>query len=107
MDYERAHRLESVKSLVVGDRDVDSLEVGVEHMTAQNSQDLTNWRATDVEGVSGDVSVIDRARASAMPEPHDADIREEDLDADDTYIDDGVVAPAVNIVGEDDTYFFV
>ncbi|KQJ81677.1 hypothetical protein BRADI_5g02216v3 [Brachypodium distachyon] len=79
----------------LGDRDVDSLEVGVEHMTAQNSQNLTKWHATDVEGVS------------AMPEPHDADIPEEDLDADDTYIDDGVVAPAVNIVGEDNTYFFV
>ncbi|KQJ98097.1 hypothetical protein BRADI_3g34883v3 [Brachypodium distachyon] len=80
-------------SNIVADTDADSLVVGVEHMNVQHNQDeLTVWRRTDVEGVSGDASVIENVH--------------EDLDPDDTYIDDGVVAP-VNIQDEDDQYFFV
>ncbi|KQK06112.1 hypothetical protein BRADI_2g24490v3 [Brachypodium distachyon] len=70
-----------------GDRDVESIVVGVEQMNVQQKQDdLTNWRRTGVEPVT----------ASAMPEPDDADIPEEDIDDDDTYVDDGVVAPVLD-----------
>lgn len=94
-------------SNIVADTDADSLVVGVEHMNVQHNQDeLTVWRRTDVEGVSGDASVIENVRASPMPEPGDEDIADEDLDPDDTYIDDGVVAP-VDIQDEDDQDFFV
>ncbi|KQK07421.1 hypothetical protein BRADI_2g35231v3 [Brachypodium distachyon] len=85
-----------------GDRDVESIVVGVEQMNVQQKQDdMTNWHRTGVEPVTGDVSVIQNAKASAMPEPDDADIPEEDIDDDDMYVDDGVVAPVLD-EGDDD-----
>ena len=54
----------------------------------------------------GDASVINQVRGEAVLEPDDAVLLDEvDDDEDDTYIDDGVVAPIVVESIEDD--FFV
>lgn len=45
-----------------------------------------------MEGLSGDTSTLEKARAAAIPEPADDDIPDND-DLDDTYIVDGVVPP--------------
>uniref|UniRef100_I1PJN9 Uncharacterized protein n=1 Tax=Oryza glaberrima TaxID=4538 RepID=I1PJN9_ORYGL len=88
--------------------DVDSLVVGVEQMNVQHRHDdFTNWRRSNIEGISGDSTVIEEARAASMPEPDDDDIPDEDDESDDTYIVDGVVAPVESHGGDDDDDFFV
>ncbi|KAG2562122.1 hypothetical protein PVAP13_8KG239100 [Panicum virgatum] len=65
--------------------------------------DTTRYRS-DKEGTTGDVSVITQVQAQAVDEPDDAvfDVDDED----DTYIDDGVVAPVASAVqGQDDDFF--
>ncbi|KAG2642324.1 hypothetical protein PVAP13_2KG281274 [Panicum virgatum] len=65
--------------------------------------DLTNWTRSDKEGTTGDVSVITQVQAQAVDEPDDVvfDVDDED----DTYIDDGVVAPVASVVqGQDDDF---
>ena len=89
-----------------GELDIDSLEVGVEAMNILNqNEDLLAWRRTDLEGVTGDATVIENVQP--MPEPCDADlIDDEDDDTDDTYIDDGHVAPVNSLgTGLDDEFF--
>jgi len=61
------------------------------------------WR-NDLQGVTGDASIIEKA--IPVLEPNDEDIVEEDDDNDDTYTDDGYVVP-VNSLGQvqDDEIF--
>ncbi len=88
--------------------DVDSLVVGVDQMNVQyRPDDFTNWRRSDIKGISGDATVIEEARAASMPEPDDDDIPDEEDESDDTYIADGVVAPVESHGGDDDDDFFV
>ena len=86
--------------------DVDSLDVGVEDMNVSGThEDLRKWRRPDIEGVCGDASIIEKALAESIPEPDDSDLSDGE-DDDDTYIDDGHVAP-VDSVGEglEDDFF--
>ena len=79
-----------------GELDLDSLDVGVEDMNvAHTEEDMTNWIRSDMEGVSGDVSVIEKAHAECRDEePCDLELDNDDED-DDTYIDDGHVVLSV------------
>jgi len=67
-------------------------------------EELINWTRNDLQGVTGDASIIEKA--IPMPKPNDEDLVVEDDDNDDTYIDDGHVAP-VNSLGQghDDEFF--
>ena len=81
-----------------GQIDIDSLDVGVETMTISSQhEELTNWTRNDLQGATGDASIIEKA--IPVPEPNDEDLVDEDDDNDDTYIDDGHVAP-VNSLGQ-------
>lgn len=45
--------------------DIDSINVGVEEMNIpRTNEDITNWSRIDMEGVSGDASVIEKAHAA-------------------------------------------
>jgi hypothetical protein len=56
-------------------------------------------------GTTGDVSVINQVRAEAVDEPDNVVFNDDDEhDADDTYIDDGVVAPIVQDAQADDFF---
>ena len=83
----------------------DSIDVGIEGINLLGGQhDLTNQTRSDKEGKIGDVSVITQVQVQAVDEPDDAvfDVDDED----DTYIDDGVVAPVASAVqGQDDDFF--
>jgi len=96
---------ENTPNTVDDTREVDMVVTGVEHMNISNQiHDLTNWSRNDVE----DAKVIEEARQTLTSELSFADIVEDDDKDDDTYIADGVVAPAVDSShggGEDD--FFV
>jgi hypothetical protein len=86
----------------------DSIDVGIEVINLlDRQQDLTNWTRSDKEGTIGDVSVIAQVQTEAVDEPDDAVFDGDDEhDKDDTYIDDGVVAPlAFGVEGEDDDFF--
>ncbi|KAJ1255808.1 hypothetical protein BS78_K156800 [Paspalum vaginatum] len=79
-----------------GQIDLDSLDVGVEDMNIRS----------DMEGLSIDVSVIEKAHAECQAEePCDLEVDNFDED-DDTYIDHGHFAP-VHSIGEPDDEFFV
>nr|TKW03370.1 hypothetical protein SEVIR_7G019500v2 [Setaria viridis] len=89
----------------VGDTNVDSVITGVEQINVEDQQEaLTNWIRPDVQGLTGDASVLQKV--VPMPKPDRANISEDEDDSNDTYIGDGVVAP-VNIPGEDEDIFFV
>jgi len=77
---------------------IDSLDVSVETMTISSQhEELTNWTRNDLQGVTEDDTIIEKA--IPVPEPNDEDLVDEDDDNDDTYIDDGHVAP-VNSLGQ-------
>jgi hypothetical protein len=58
--------------------DVDSLDVGVEDMNLSCTHEvLTNWRRPDMEGDSGDASVIEKALAESVAEPNNSDLSDE------------------------------
>ncbi|KAG2611656.1 hypothetical protein PVAP13_4KG182210 [Panicum virgatum] len=59
-----------------------------------SNEDLSNWTRADKQGTTGDASVTNQVRGEA-----------DDDEEDDTYIDDGVVAPVVVESLEDD--FFI
>jgi hypothetical protein len=84
----------------------DSLAVGIEGINLLGEhQDLTNWSRSDKEGTTGDVSVINQVRAEAVDEPdNDVFDVDDEHDVDDTYIDDGIVAPIVQDA-QDDEFF--
>ena len=86
----------------------DSIDVGIQVMSLLDGQpDLTNWTRLDKEGTTGDVSIIAQVQIEAAEEPDDEIFDgDDDHDEDDTYIDDGVVAPlATGVEGEDDDFF--
>jgi hypothetical protein len=90
--------------------DISFLDVGVQDMNnaLRLHTDLTNWRRSDMEGSSGDAYVIDEAIAESVPEPdHAAFLDAEDDEDDETYIDDGVVAPATTVGEDQDDDFFI
>jgi hypothetical protein len=71
-------------------------------------EDLTNWTRLDKEGTTGDVSVIAQVQAEAVDEPDHVALLDDDEDEeDDTYIEDGVVAPIVSGVEFRDDDFFI
>jgi hypothetical protein len=90
-----------------GEIDLDSLDLGAKDMNVVHTQDdMTTWVRSDMEGVSCDVYVIQKALAECRgDEPCDLELDNED-DEDDTYIDDGLVAPLQSIEQdlEDDFY---
>jgi hypothetical protein len=86
----------------------DSIDVGIEGITLLGEhKDLTNWSRSDKEGTTGDVSVTNQVRAEAVDEPDDDvfdDDDDDEHDADDTYIDDGVIEPIVRDAQADDFF---
>ena len=81
--------------------DVDSVITGVENVSIEATHgDLTNWSRSDVEGLSGDATVLPQP----MPEPDHDDIPSED-EGDETYTEDGVVAPLAEPEADDDDFF--
>jgi hypothetical protein len=63
---------------------------------------MKHWQ---IEGDSGDASVIEKALAESVAEPNDSDLSNEE-DQDDTYIGDGHVALVDSIgKGSDDDFF--
>jgi hypothetical protein len=60
-----------------------------------------------MEGVSGDVYIIQKALAECQDdEPCDLDLDSDD-DEDDTYIDDGHVAPLQSLEQDSEDDFFI
>ncbi|KAG2557508.1 hypothetical protein PVAP13_8NG216302 [Panicum virgatum] len=100
---------ENTPNIVDDTGEVDMVVTEVEHMNISNKiHDLTNWSRNDVEDATVDAKVIEEARQAPTTEPSFADIVEDNDEDDDTYITNGVVAPAVDSShggGEDD--FFV
>ena len=89
---------ESEETKQQGHIDIDSLDVGVETMNISSQhEELINWTRNDLQGVTRDASIIEKA--IPVPESNDEDLVDEDDDNDDTYIDDGHVAP-VNSLGQ-------
>ncbi|RCV11033.1 hypothetical protein SETIT_2G155800v2 [Setaria italica] len=79
----------------VGDTNMDLVITGVEQMNVEDHQEaLTKWIRQDVQGLSGDASVLQKV--VPMLEPDHAEIPEDEDDSDGACIGDGVVAP-VNI----------
>jgi hypothetical protein len=92
-----------------GEIDLDSLVMGVEDMNVANTQiEVNNWRRSNIEGVSGDATAIQRAFAESVPEPNDDDLSDEEDDTNETYIDDGLIAPVnSSSQGLDDDFFCI
>ena len=90
-----------------GQIDIDSVDVGVETVNISTQhEELTNWTRNDLQGVTGDASIIETA--IPVPEPNDDDLVDEHDDNDDTYIDDGHVAPVNSLgQGQDDEFFCI
>jgi hypothetical protein len=83
-----------------------SLVVGIEGINLLGEhRNLTNWSRSDKECITGDVSAINQVRTEVVDEPDDDvfDVDDEH-DADDTHIDDGIVAPIVQDA-QDDEFF--
>jgi len=83
--------------------------VDVEDMNVADTQNEVNkWRRSDMEGVSGDATVIQRALAESVPEPNDDDLSDEEDDTHENYIDDGLIAPInSSSQGPDDDFFCI
>ena len=76
-------------------------------MSVSGSDDvLVQWRRPDMEGVIGDACVIEKALAEFVEESHDIGLADEE-EEDDTYIDDGYVAPVDSSRDSNDDDFFV
>ncbi|WVZ49340.1 hypothetical protein U9M48_000708 [Paspalum notatum var. saurae] len=91
-----------------GELDSDALDVGVQDMNIAHTElDMTTWSRSNLEWVTGDVSVIEKAHVEHQEEESCHLQFEDDEEEDDTYIDDGHVAPAVSIPQEVDDEFFV
>lgn len=90
--------------------DSDSIDLAMEGMNLVDGQEnFTNWTISGKEGTTVDAAVIQQVQAEAAPEPEDDDLAflDYDDDEDDTYINDGVVAPvaAVDQPHRDDEFF--
>ena len=96
---------ESEETRQQGQIDIDSIDVGVETMNVSTQhEELTNWTRNDLQGVTRDASIIENA--IPVPEPNDEDLIDEHDDDDDTYIDDGHIAPVNSLgQGQDDEFF--
>lgn len=90
------------------DIDANQLDVGIQDMNLLAPIDnVTNWRRPDKEGTIGAASFIEKVRQEAVPEPDDIVLVDDVVDdEDDTYIEDGVVAPVV-VENLDQDDFFV
>ena len=80
--------------------DSDSIDMAMEGMNLVDGQDhFTNWTRSGKEGTTLDAAVIQQVQAEAAPEPDDDDLAflDDDIDEDDTYINDGVVAPVADV----------
>lgn len=60
-----------------------------------------------MEGVIGDACVIEKALAEFVEESHDIGLADEEDEEDNTYIDDGYVAPVDSSRDANDDDFFV
>jgi hypothetical protein len=81
-----------------GHIDIDSVDVGVEDMVMViQISELTNWTRNDLDGLTGDANIIQTV--VPVPEPDLDDISDDYDDSDDTYVNDGHVAP-VNTLGQ-------
>ncbi|CAN6308940.1 unnamed protein product [Urochloa humidicola] len=91
------------------DIDIDSIEMGIQGINVDGAPaHLSNWTRSGMEGTSGDASVIQQVHAQAVDEPDDDLLDGDDDELDDTYIDDGVVAPAASVEhGQEDDEFFI
>jgi hypothetical protein len=91
-----------------GEIDLDSLDLGVEDMNVVHTQkDVTTWVRSDMEGVSGDVYVIQKALSECRDdEPCDLELDNDD-DEDDTNIDDGHVTPLQSVEQDSEDDFFI
>jgi hypothetical protein len=86
--------------------DADALDVGIQQMIESGrGQELSSWSRHDRAGTTGSAAIINQVRSEAIPEPADDYIGHDDCDDEDTYIDDGVIAPVMEENIEDD--FFV
>ena len=75
---------------------------------ADTQIEVNKWRRSDMEGVSGDATVIQRALAESVPEPNDDDLSDEEDDTHENYIDDGLIAPInSSSQGPDDDFFCI
>jgi hypothetical protein len=86
--------------------DADALDVGIQEMIESGrGQELSSWTRQDRASTTGSAAIINQVRSEAIPEPADDYICHDECDDKDTYIDDGVIAPAMEENAEDD--FFV
>nr|TKW14652.1 hypothetical protein SEVIR_5G180500v2 [Setaria viridis] len=75
-----------------GHIDIDSLDI------------VDKLGKNDLQGVTRDANIIEKA--IPMPEPNDEDLVDQHEDSDDTYINDGHVAPVNSLgQGQDDEFF--
>jgi hypothetical protein len=87
--------------------DADALDVGIqEKIDSVQGHELSNWSRPDRAGTSGAASIINQVWREAIAEPDDYNIGG-DSDDDDTYIDDGVIAPVMEENIEDDDFFCI
>jgi hypothetical protein len=70
-------------------------------------EDMTTWVRSGMEGVSGDVYVIKKALAECQDDEPCALELDNDDDMDDTYIDDGHVAPLQSVEQDSEDDFFI
>jgi hypothetical protein len=91
-----------------GEIDLDSLDLSVEDMNVVHTQeDMTTWVRSDMEWLSGDVCLIQKAVVECRDdEPCDSELDNDD-DEDDTYIDDGHVAPFQSVEQDSEDDFFI
>jgi hypothetical protein len=88
--------------------DLDSIDVGLEGMSDSSSDEvLVKWRRSDMEGVTGDACVIEKALDEFIEEMYDIGLEDEEDEEDSTYIDDGYVAPVDSSRDSNDDDFFV
>jgi hypothetical protein len=86
--------------------DADTLDVGIqEWIESSRGQELSSLSRQDRAGTTGSAAIINQVRSEAIPEPADDNIGHDECNDEDTYIDDGVIAPAMEENAEDD--FFV
>jgi hypothetical protein len=86
--------------------DADALDVGIQEMIESGrGQELSSWSRQDRAGTTSSATIINQVRSEAIPEPADDYIGHDECDDEDTYIDDGVIALAMEENAED--YFFV
>jgi hypothetical protein len=98
-------RLRNLFSMPDTGNDADALDVGIqERIDSVQGQELSNWSRPDRPGTGGAADIINQVRREAIAEPDDYSIGDDSED-DDTYIDDGVIAPVMEENIEDDDFF--